>query len=69
MTTPPKPDGKGWRENDKSADVPKGMRRKKVDVVLRNGINATWPADGGRPETRWSLTGSPFDILWFRAAG
>lgn len=64
-----KPDGKGWRENDGTAEFPKGVRRKKVDVVLRNGMaRSGWPGDGGRPPTRWSLIGSPFDIVWFRVS-
>jgi hypothetical protein len=61
--------GPGWKANPGSRDRPKGTGGKKVDVVLAGGImRSGWPASGGRPETRWTLIGSPFDIAWYRPA-
>lgn len=42
-----------------------------VYVRLRNGREPVWPwpVDTGRAEnTRWTLTGDPFDIVEWRAA-
>jgi hypothetical protein len=42
----------------------------RVQVRLRNGWRSAdpWPAGGGRPPTRWTLTGHPFDILEWEIA-
>jgi hypothetical protein len=49
--------------------LPGMARGKRINVVLANGLRGTnWPADGQQPPTRWSLTGSPYDIKAFEIA-
>ncbi len=44
--------------------LPPEAAGKRVRVVLRYGGVRQWPADG-RGGCRWTLTGSPFDILHY----
>lgn len=49
--------------------LPGMARGKRINVVLVNGMRGTnWAADGKPPVTRWSLTGSQFDIAKFEVA-
>lgn len=69
MKRPPMPPGEGWKENPGSTSTPKGTKGKKVDVYLFNRhLGLKWPADSGRPATRWTIIGSPVDIAWYRVA-
>jgi len=49
--------------------IPGMTRGKRINVILTNGLRGTdWPADGQQPATRWSLTGSPYDISTWEIA-
>lgn len=46
--------------------LPEEAEGKRVRVRLRNGsVHSGWAADG-RSGCRWSLTGSPFDIVEYQ---
>jgi hypothetical protein len=61
--------GKGWVKN--SGRRP---RAKRVRVVLANGLepayDSQWnpmsPTGWLSETTRWTLTGDPFDVAWYR---
>lgn len=62
-----------WRANTGSAPIAENEGDEpivRVFVRLRCGIQPamSWPVDTGRRETtRWTLIGSPFDIIeWMR---
>lgn len=61
---------KKWKTND-TGKPPRGKRDQRVMVKLRNGMlpQKSWPVEGGRPGTRWTLTDDPFDIVEFRIEG
>ena len=48
---------------------PAMLTGRRVFVTLRNGSKPkeSWPADG-KSACRWTLTGSPFDIIEFEVA-
>jgi hypothetical protein len=53
-----------WSRNE--GRMPPEAKGKRVRVKLRfrdTPEPGTWPADGGRPATRWSLTGHAGDII------
>lgn len=65
------PSGKGWARNE--GKQPRAAKGKRAVVKLRNGricgaepvskeTPAGWLIDG----TRWTLTGEPFDVEFFR---
>lgn len=68
--TPPDP---SWLPN--KGEVPKKARGKRVRVILAHGregsysvgagIPSGWAADG-KGGCRWSLTGSPYDIAFYK---
>ncbi len=64
------PEGKGWKRN--TGTEPKG-KKKRVEVILANGersgdkpLTTTAPTGWLVETTRWTLTGSPFDVEWYR---
>lgn len=64
------PSGKGWRRNEGKKP---GIRAKRVVVKLRSGrISGAEPLTSATPAgwlvetTRWTLTGEPFDVEFFK---
>lgn len=63
--------GDGWFQN--LGQQPSGTKGKRVVVVLRNGnrcgekpVSAATPPGWTADTTRWTLTGDPFDVEWFK---
>lgn len=61
----------GWRPNP--GHIPEEAVGKRVLVKLGNGrlcgaapVNATAPIGWAANSARWTLTGSPYDISWYR---
>lgn len=67
----PEHPGKQWAPNE--GEQPKRTRGKRVHVILANGMHSkpmggTAPPGWAADTSRWTVTGHPFDIAWWRKA-